>query len=67
MSHYVLRVYTQAGYRPDLGLRSISRMRTERRARRLQREGFRTRVLTVRAASRADPPASSTRIAGKAI
>lgn len=56
MPHYVLHVYTQAGYRPDLGLRSISRARAERRARRLQREGFHTRVLTVRT-----PPAPDER------
>jgi hypothetical protein len=59
MSHYVLRVYTQAGYRPDLGMRSISRTRAERRAQRLQRQGFHTRVL-------AEPALPPTRIAGKA-
>jgi hypothetical protein len=56
MPYYLLRVYTQAGYRPDLGLRSISRARAERRARRLQREGFHTRVLTVHT-----PPAADAR------
>jgi hypothetical protein len=59
MSHYVLLVYTQAGYRPDLGLRSISRARAERRARRLQRQGFRTRVLAVDAASAEAVPSTT--------
>ena len=63
MSHYVVRVYTQAGYRPDLGLRSVSRTRAERRARRLQRDGFRTQ-LTVDAAP-ARPAPSTTPIARK--
>jgi hypothetical protein len=53
MPHYVLWVYTRAGYRPDMGLRSLSRTRAERRARLLQRDGFRTE-LTVDA-----PPARS--------
>ena len=57
MSHYVVRVYTQAGYRPDLGLRSVSRTRAVRRARRLQRDGFRTQLTVDAAAAR---PAPST-------
>jgi hypothetical protein len=66
MSHYVLRVYTQAGYRPDLGLRSSIRARAERRARRLQREGFRTRVVAERAPRGPEPALPPTRIAGEA-
>jgi hypothetical protein len=59
MSYYILRVYTKAGYHPDLGLHSISRMRAERRARRLRREGFRTQVLTVDAALSKPTPSTT--------
>ena len=66
MPHYVLWVYTRAGYRPDLGLRSLSRTRAERRARLLQRDGFRTRVLAEPAPRGAKPALPPTRSAGEA-
>jgi|GEM_PF-4423013 len=47
MTRYLLRVYRGAAYYPDKRLQSTSRGRLERRARQLEREGFRVRVLTV--------------------
>ena len=45
MTRYLLRVYRGSAYLPDRKLQSLSRGRLERRARQLEREGFRVRLL----------------------
>ena len=47
MTRYLLRVYRGSAYYPDKKLQSTRRGRLERRARQLEREGFRVRLLTV--------------------
>ena len=46
MTRYLLRVYRGSAYHPEKKLHSTSRGRLERRARQLEREGFRVRMLT---------------------
>jgi anti-anti-sigma factor len=45
MTHYRLRVYSDAGYFPDKAVKSVVRRRVERRALRLEEEGFKTKLL----------------------
>src|ERR1700751_1510673 len=47
MTRYLLRVYRGSAYYPDRKLQSTSRGRLERRARQLEREGVRVRMLAV--------------------
>jgi acid stress-induced BolA-like protein IbaG/YrbA len=47
MTHYLLRVYSDAGYFPEKSVQSLVRCRVERRALRLEGEGFRTKLLAV--------------------
>jgi hypothetical protein len=47
MTRYLLRVYRGTAYYPEKKLQSTSRGRLERRARQLEREGFRVRILSV--------------------
>ena len=47
MTRYSLQVYRGVAYHPERKLQSTSRGRLERRARQLEREGFRVRVLAV--------------------
>jgi hypothetical protein len=47
MTHYLLRVYSDAGYFPEKSVQSLMRRRVERRALRLEDEGFRTKLLAV--------------------
>jgi len=47
MTHYLLRVYSDAGYFPEKSVQSLVRCRDERRALRLEDEGFRTKLLAV--------------------
>jgi hypothetical protein len=47
MTRYLLRVYRGSAYHPEKRLQSTSRGRLERRARQLEREGFRVRMSAV--------------------
>jgi hypothetical protein len=50
MTRYLLQVYRGAegsAYYPEKNLRSVSRGRLARRAQKLEREGFRVRLLTI--------------------
>jgi hypothetical protein len=60
MTHYRLRVYSDAGYFPDKAVKSVMRRRVERRALRLEDEGFKTKLVaapsTVRGPARVTAP-----------
>jgi anti-anti-sigma factor len=58
MTHYRLRVYSDAGYFPDKAVKSVVRRRVERRALRLEDEGFKTKL--VAAPSKVRGPARIT-------
>lgn len=58
MTHYLLRVYSDAGYFPDKAVKSLMRRRVERRALRLEEEGFKTKL--VAAPSKVRPHARVT-------
>jgi hypothetical protein len=47
MTRYLLRVYRGSAYHPERKLQSTNRGRLEIRARQLEREGFRVRMLSV--------------------
>ena len=50
MTHYVLRVYRGtegSAYYPDKTLRSLSRGRLAHRGQKLEREGFRVRLVSI--------------------
>jgi hypothetical protein len=58
---YVVRVYTRVSYCPELTLQSRLRSRVERRARRLQGEGFTTELGVVAPQSSRIPDARHRR------
>jgi hypothetical protein len=60
-TRYVLRVYVGAGYCPDRTVQSRLRARVQRRERRLQSEGFTTKLLVVpsQSSGAARPPTRS--------
>jgi hypothetical protein len=47
MTRYLLRVYREATYYPDKQLHSHSLGRLERRAKQLEREGYRVKLLAM--------------------
>jgi hypothetical protein len=59
MTHYLLRVYSDAGYFPDKSVQSLMRRRVERRARRLEGEGFTTKVVAITSTARGEARATA--------
>ena len=56
MTRYLLRVYREKAYYPDKQLQSHSLGRLERRAKQLEREGYRVKLLAMTAHGPSTPP-----------
>ena len=59
MTRYLLRVYRDTTYYPDMQLHSHSLGRLERRAKQLEREGYRVKLLATTADAPPTPPSRS--------